>query len=260
MKRDQKGFTIVELIIAVAILAIVTLAVGGFMVVGSRSYTNANTDIMLQQDAQLALNQISDVIIDTTDSISYSLDGVSVVKDAYYDGEATNKTLVVVNRGNEESNNNNKNYWFRWVKDSAALETETGVIYFNEVDVTIDPSKSEAEQIAAIQTQIQDDLDAHFSSGVAEPDTPVLAEHVQKFSIDISQFEENRVVMIAMTFENGGRQYDTSNNVTVRNRIALNTIDVDPMKLADTFVIDDPGSIIIEPGESYTIPMPAVTR
>lgn len=259
MKRDQKGFTIVELIIAVAILAIVVLAVGGFMVVGSRSYTNANTDIMLQQDAQLALNQISDVIIDTTDSISYSVDGVSVLKDAEYGGEATNKTLVVVNRGNEESNNNNKNYWFRWVKDPAAPETETGVIYFNEVDVTIDPSKSEAEQIAAIQTQIQDDLDAHFSSGVAEPDTPVLAEHVQELSIDISQFEENRVVMIAMAFENGGRQYATSNNVTVRNRIALNTIDVDPMKLADTFVIDDPGSIIIEPGESYTIPMPAVT-
>ena len=65
MRKDHKGFTLVELIIAIAILAIVTLAVCGFIVVGSRSYTSANTDIMLQQEAQLALNQISDVIIDT---------------------------------------------------------------------------------------------------------------------------------------------------------------------------------------------------
>ena len=49
MRKDHKGFTLVELIIAIAILAIVTLAVCGFIVVGSRSYTSANTDIMLQQ-------------------------------------------------------------------------------------------------------------------------------------------------------------------------------------------------------------------
>ena len=71
MRKNQKGFTLVELIIAIAILAVVSLAICGFIVVGSRGYTAANTDIMLQQEAQLALNQISDVIIDTTDSISY---------------------------------------------------------------------------------------------------------------------------------------------------------------------------------------------
>ena len=71
MKSDEKGFTLVELIIAVAILAIVMITVCGFIIVASRSYTSANMDIMLQQEAQLALNRISDVIIDTTDSINY---------------------------------------------------------------------------------------------------------------------------------------------------------------------------------------------
>ena len=233
IRKNQKGFTIVELIIAVAILAVVTLAVCGFIVVGSRSYTSANTDIMLQQEAQLALNQISDVIIDTTDSISYSV-GTSggmqnVLKDSEYGGEATDKCLVVVNRNDTDSNNHNPSYWFYWSKPD-----ET--IYFNEVP-------------AVNSTMTPDEIQAGFAG--ADTDKAVLAEHVTDLSIDISQFEANRVVMISMTLRNGNREYSTSNNVTVRNKIALNVVDIDPMKRADEFKIDTVSSVTLEPGESY---------
>ena len=241
MRKNQKGFTLVELIIAVAILAVVTLAVCGFIVVGSRSYTSANTDIMLQQDAQLALNQMSDVIIDTTESISYSgLVGGSmqtVLKDSEFSGEATDKCLTVVNKKPETDDlNQNPSYWFYYSKDD-----ET--IYFNEVDLydgIADPAAGPTE------SEIKDKFDA------ASTDKAVLAEHVTEFSVDISQFEQNRVVMLALTFENGNRMYSTSNNVTVRNRIAINDITVGPMKRAEEFVINAPDSITLEPGESYT--------
>ena len=241
MRKNQKGFTLVELIIAVAILAVVTLAVCGFIVVGSRSYTSANTDIMLQQDAQLALNQMSDVIIDTTESISYSgLVGGSmqtVLKDSEFSGEATDKCLAVVNKKPETDDlNQNPSYWFYYSK---ADET----IYFNEVDLydgIADPAAGPTE------SEIKDKFDA------ASTDKAVLAEHVTEFSVDVSQFEQNRVVMLALTFENGNRMYSTSNNVTVRNRIAINNITVGPMKRADEFVINAPDSITLEPGETYT--------
>lgn len=241
MRKNQKGFTLVELIIAVAILAVVTLAVCGFIVVGSRSYTSANTDIMLQQDAQLALNQMSDVIIDTTESISYSgLVGGSmqtVLKDSEFSGEPTDKCLAVVNKKPEADDlNQNPSYWFYYSKDD-----ET--IYFNEVDLydgIADPVAGPTE------SEIKDKFDA------ASTDKAVLAEHVTEFSVDVSQFEQNRVVMLALTFENGNRMYTTSNNVTVRNRIAINDITVGPMKRADEFVINAPDSITLEPGESYT--------
>lgn len=234
IRKNQKGFTLVELIIAVAILAIVTLAVCGFIVVGSKSYTSANTDIMLQQEAQLALNQISDVIIDTTDSITYSVGTGSglqnVLKDSEYGGEATDKCLVVINRTDTNSNNLNPSYWFYWNKD---LET----IYFNELP-TVKPSMSYDE----IQAEL-----ANADSGRA-----ILAEHVTDLNIDISQFEENRVVMISMTLQNGNREYSTSNNVTVRNRIALNVVDIDPMQRADDFLISNVASVVLEPGDEYT--------
>lgn len=233
MRKNQKGFTLVELIIAIAILAIVTLAVCGFIVVGSKSYTSANTDILLQQEAQLALNQISDVIIDTTDSISYSVGTSSslqnVLKDSEYGGEATDKCLVVVNRNDTSSNNDNPSYWFYWNKDEEK-------IHFSEVNVD--------------STMSADVIQAGFNSAASTK--AVLAEHVTDLNIDISQFEENRVVMISMTLKNGNREYYTSNNVTVRNRIALNVVDIDPMKRADEFRIENIRSVVLEPGDNYT--------
>lgn len=229
MRENQKGFTLVELIIAVAIMSIVLLAVCGFIVVGSRSYASANTDISLQQEAQLALNQISDVIIDTTDSINYGgkSDTASememVLKDSEFSGEPTEKCLVVVNR--KASNNDNPSYWFSWNKADE-------VIYFNTSDDVVDES--------------------HPSPVFVDADKAVLAQHVKEFHIDISQFEENRVVMISMTFANGDREYTTSNNITVRNRVALNKIDVKPMKRATEMTINTVSSVTLEPGDHYT--------
>lgn len=224
MRKNQKGFTLVELIIAIAILAIVTLAVCGFIVVGSRSYTSANTDIMLQQEAQLALNQISDVIIDTTDSISYGNGTELVLKDSEFSSEPDEKILVVVNK--KGSNNDNDSYRFEWSKDS-----ET--IYFNTSDTVIDDTNPEP---------VFDDANR-----------AILAQHVKELHIDISQFEENRVVMISMTFRNGNKEYTTSNNVTVRNRIALNKIDIEPMKKANEFTITTVRDIVLEPGDSFDL-------
>lgn len=224
MRKNQKGFTLVELIIAIAILAIVTLAVCGFIVVGSRSYTSANTDIMLQQEAQLALNQISDVIIDTTDSISYGNGTELVLKDSEFSSEPDEKILVVVNK--KGSNNDNDSYRFEWSKDS-----ET--IYFNTSDTVIDDTNPKP---------VFDDTNR-----------AILAQHVKELHIDISQFEENRVVMISMTFRNGNKEYTTSNNVTVRNRIALNKIDIEPMKKANEFTITTVRDIVLEPGDSFDL-------
>ncbi|MCD7726687.1 MAG: prepilin-type N-terminal cleavage/methylation domain-containing protein [Clostridiales bacterium] len=230
MRRNQKGFTLVELIIAVAILAVVTLAVCGFIIVGSRSYTSANTDIMLQQEAQLALNQISDVIIDTTDSINYggradsSSEMQMVLKDSEFSVEPTEKSLVVINR--KDSNNDNPSYWFYWSQ-------EDEIIYFNTSDDEVTDSSPEP--------------------GFEDANKAILAQHVKEFHVDISQFEENRVVMVSMTFANGSREYTTSNNITVRNRVLVNQVTVEPMKKATEFTITPIGDLVLEPGDHYTL-------
>ena len=57
IQQQNSGFSLVELIIAIAILVIVTGAVCSFIIITSRNYANGNNDISVQQEAQLALMQ-----------------------------------------------------------------------------------------------------------------------------------------------------------------------------------------------------------
>lgn len=64
MKKDQRGFTLVELIVAILIMSIVMLAAAGFIVSAANSYRVSNIEIELQMEAQTAVNQLNDILIE----------------------------------------------------------------------------------------------------------------------------------------------------------------------------------------------------
>lgn len=244
MRKDQAGFTLVELLIAVTIMAIVTASVCGFIIVGSKSYASGNSDISVQQEAQLALNQISDVLIDTTRSVNYAAyddSGVATLglKDAEFSFEPSGKSLTMFNGvsvvdsdGSEtiEEGNGNKNYLFYWDKADETL-------YYSEIDIT----------------------ETSFPMP-GENGCVVLAEHVKEFSVDLTQVEEKRVVQIAMTFTNGNKEYKTSNNITIRNKVGINDVEIGPLdRKVELSVIPREISVILEPGETYHFSTPKVT-
>lgn len=256
MKRDQRGFTIVELLIAVAILSIVVAAVCGFILVGSRSYAAGNSDISVQQEAQLALNQMSDVMIDTTRSVNYvgydaSGSPVHALKDAEFTFTPEEKSLIMFNGVVEgdpsdastqtvAAGNGNKHYHFYWSKADETL-------YYTELNV--DPAND------------VDTKNIHFPAfDPTDPDWVVLAGHVTDFSVDLSQVEEKRVVQLALTFLDGRKEYVTSNNVTIRNKVGVNDAELSPLNKKKTLSVAarDKG-VIIEPGETYHFSTPKVT-
>lgn len=67
MKKDQRGFTLVELIVAILIMSMVMLAAAGFVVSAANSYRVSNIEIELQMEAQIAVNQFSDILIEAKD-------------------------------------------------------------------------------------------------------------------------------------------------------------------------------------------------
>lgn len=265
MKRDQKGFTIVELLIAVAILAIVVASVCGFILVGSRSYAAGNSDINVQQESQLALNQMSDVMIDTTRSVNYvgydaGGNPETALKDAEFSFTPEDKSLVMYNGVVEETapavpggtptqtvnpGNGNKHYHFYWNKERETLYyTELGV-QSTDVDTT------------AIHFPAFDAADPSFDPEAAG--WFKLASHVTDFSVDLSQVEEKRVVQLALTFKDGKKEYVTSNNVTIRNKVGVNDAELAPLKRRVEIDIAVKPSIVMEPGETFTLPAPTVT-
>lgn len=89
MKMGNKGFTLVELIVSVAILAIVMLAAFGFMLAGTKSYTSVDTRITRQFKAQLAVNQLGDSLMNCNAGLNTSDDGKTVYILEKKDGACT---------------------------------------------------------------------------------------------------------------------------------------------------------------------------
>ncbi len=71
MTRNNKGFSLIELIVAVAILAVAGVAIFGFVVNTSNSYSQTNKEVKLQYEQQLAVNQIRDMIVESDKGIYF---------------------------------------------------------------------------------------------------------------------------------------------------------------------------------------------
>ncbi len=229
LAADQGGFTLVELLVSTAILAIVAASVCSFILIGFRNYASANSDIALQQEAQFALNQMADVLIDTTRSVSYIgyAGGVEssqapALEDSEFGFEPEGKSLIMYNgilvepsppvpgaaaSAVIEPGNGNKHYHFYWDKTDETL-------YYAELDVQPTDVRPQDVQFPAF----------------GDPGWEVFAEQVTDFSVDLSQTEEKRVVKLKLTFANGQQEYSTSNNVTIRNKVAVNDAPMEPLQ------------------------------
>ncbi len=69
--KNNRGLSLVELIIAFALLAIVGVAANGLLGSGSRLFKNSTQELDLQQEAQAAFNHLNNLIIDTQRGMNY---------------------------------------------------------------------------------------------------------------------------------------------------------------------------------------------
>ncbi|PKM72352.1 MAG: hypothetical protein CVU91_10155 [Firmicutes bacterium HGW-Firmicutes-16] len=86
MKNDNKGFTLIELMISLTIFAVLVTAVFSFMLAGSRSYSTVTNRLNLNVQSQLALNQLESYIIDCNAGLYYA-----------------DNTLYIFNRGSSDT-------------------------------------------------------------------------------------------------------------------------------------------------------------
>lgn len=189
IQKDNRGLSLIELICAIAILAIITGTVGGAMVVATRSYRTGTTEAALQQEAQFTANVIESLIIDAT-------------KEVKWDGT----TLEIINEDNS----------YRIVYDGA----EQTLRY------------------------------TEYVGGVPqEPQNELLAEHVTGFSVDTSNWDSARNIVLDINMENSTSKYFTSYNVTSRNNpnVAAGATLSAKIK-CDTIVV-------LEPNEVFELPV-----
>ncbi len=230
IKTDQKGFTLVELVAAVAIAAIVGGAVLGFMVVGAHSFTSASTEVNLQHEAQLTFNQLQDLIIDTAVGIDY-----------LYGATETEENLVSSESG---------------IPAGAAFKKlrmyNTDVIY--EVVFNRAESRLYYYEFDAAASTDADGNKIIIKNGV-RAERERMADDITDFSVDLTRMESKRIVRVDMEFLRNLKTYRSSHNITLRNKLVSgNAIPsyVDPPKSDLPALIEAPDNIYLEPGESFT--------
>ena len=209
MRIGQKGFTLVEIIVSLAIMTIVAGSVGAFIVAGNNSYLRGSKELTLQEEAQLTANQMIDLIIDVEKDIQF-LDstGAAVALDGTPAQDASGNVINSTNVSELRLYNNDNVYMIRWQGDDGSGYDTANQIYLYEAknSVTTDADGNE--------TIVWGDL-------TAEDVKPALmAEHVTSFNVDISEAKTTRKVVLKMTFAYMEKTYTIAETIKLRNDLS----------------------------------------
>lgn len=187
---NQKGFSLVELVVVIAILAIIGTAIYAFFHTSLISYKNTGAEAQMQNQAQLALNQLDNLIIDLTEGVSYTYDTASetgkVITSS--DTEITDPTLVTAKTFTIK--NTDANYKVKWNK------AEGKVYLVKEV-------------------------------GGVDGETSLMADHVSNFQVSLERLDSNKVIGFHFEFTDGDKHFDTNHNITMRNKVTVIGNEVD---------------------------------
>lgn len=193
-RRENKGFSLVELIITIAIFSVVGVVVGSFLLSSSRAYSVNANELDIQEEAQLVANQLQEMIMDTPVAISYQYSGVD---DA---GNLINTYDVPLDMSGIDTTNlyiygTDYYYHIYWNRDEQKL-------YF--VDYQKGPTGFAPNDMEA--------------SGV------VLGEYISDFMVDMSKVNSDKLVSFNIVFKKPGseRDYLVSKTVSLRNNISAN--------------------------------------
>lgn len=200
MKTEQEkrqkngGFTLVEMIVTVAITAIFSAVVLIAVTAGARLYRNVSGSTRVQMDTQELIDGMEDLIVNAGESIYYaygsgSAPGAAISNDI--DGSTTgDRTLLLCSR---QKNRNGTS--------SRIVE----VLDWKESEQTLYYSK---EQVTATGT-----------STLTEPS--VYAEGVREFHMDVSRVDSDGIVRFQLVTESLGKKIRTLHTVDLRNPVKV---------------------------------------
>lgn len=198
---DNRGLTLVELIVAVAISAVALGAIWQFVLVSTRSYESSKTEAELQQEVQQTMNQMQNLLIDTNRAVAY-----------YYE-DGANYTQM------------NSDY------DTPKDASKRLEVYNDDTVAHLEWDK-ENHQVVYKETSVE----KADSENEEDWESAVLAEGVESLALDLSQVEEKQVLKVKMSFERGNKTYTATRNIAMRNSV-IHTGNVDDIYQEESTVV-----------------------
>ncbi|MBD5544369.1 MAG: prepilin-type N-terminal cleavage/methylation domain-containing protein [Lachnospiraceae bacterium] len=202
---ENKGFSMVELLIAVMILSIVGVSLVAFVSQSSNTYNQSTAETDVQEEAQLTANAIIDRVIDCETQLKF-YDGHETIDSS---GVTSYESFVVKYKdasGAEVTLNNAKILQMinsnSKVKAIIFFDQAAKSIYFNEV-VWDDTANSGAGDWKP------------FESAEAE----VLADNVEDFTVNTSKLSSDKILEFDVTYARRDKSYKGNYQVHMRNDV-----------------------------------------
>ncbi len=157
LKENNKGFTLVELLVSIALVSVVSVGVFGLLLSGSKSFNNISYSLRLQVESQLALTQMKEYIIDADAGIAWN---------------NAQKTLYIVNKDD--------------TKPLTVIKLQDGCIYLRCSEIIENIPDTDWN----ILTEHVEDLDFSFAPMTGDP--PAVATTPTELTLTLKMKRESK--------------------------------------------------------------------
>lgn len=193
MIKEEKGFTLIELIIIIAIIAIFSTTIVSVISTASRMMSTTSNTASVQTSIQHVTEQLKETILDTNGTIYY----------AY--GNMFDIGMEVADRNDiQKEDARQKTLYLESKNDSEGADSKT----YLEM-IAWDPDKK--------QLLYQKVAEPYTTEGTVE----VLANNVSDFRVDISKADTEQYVQFKVTIIQNGKQQSMSQTVSLRNSVEI---------------------------------------
>lgn len=244
MKRKNKGFTLIEVMVTIAIIAIFTGVVTMLISNGSASYRNTSSNARVQMETQETLDQLQDLVIDANRTIYYgngTVADLSLIPNDIDGGgldDASVKTLVVCSASDAISGDSAKE---DYVWDVVTWKAEEQKLYYNSYSKKDQPKYQEpiltpspAEGAPSLEGGASVVSDASTTEAAVPTPEPVsmdgaetvvsqsvFASDIVGFWADIHEVETKGIIRFQIQARKNSKTIKTLHTVNLRNKVRI---------------------------------------